>query len=153
MREYIYHLCNTFASIDAQTFQAAVIGNNEMGFPLSSAIRLSDGSDRCECYIVIVQFFCHAHTHLRHGNFGNNSMRNVSGVKCVDTEEMKTWLVAEKLASDQQMEHLKVIVTSIGQNCNIPPIAPSPSLVVQSKPFSCAAIYNRKLCVAKFMRV
>jgi hypothetical protein len=31
-REHFGYLCNTFARIDAQTLQAVVIGDNEMGF-------------------------------------------------------------------------------------------------------------------------
>jgi Domain of unknown function (DUF4158) len=39
----------------------------------------------------------------------------------LDTEEMKTWLIAEKLASDQQMEHLKVIVAGRFRDLKIEP--------------------------------
>jgi hypothetical protein len=42
----------------------------------------------------------------------------------VDTEEMKVWLVAEKLASDQQMEHLKVVVTQRFRDFKIEPPTP-----------------------------
>src|SRR5712692_8015024 len=30
----------------------------------------------------------------------------------LDTQEMKRWLIADKLASDQNLEHLKVVVTT-----------------------------------------
>lgn len=39
----------------------------------------------------------------------------------LDTEEMKTWLVAEKLASDQNMDHLKVVVTTRFHDLKIEP--------------------------------
>lgn len=42
----------------------------------------------------------------------------------VDTEEMKSWLIAEKLSSDQNMEHLKVIVTKRFRDFKIEPPTP-----------------------------
>jgi Domain of unknown function (DUF4158) len=42
----------------------------------------------------------------------------------LDTEEMKSWLIAEKLASDQNIEHLKVIVTKRFRDLKIEPPTP-----------------------------
>ena len=42
----------------------------------------------------------------------------------IDTEEMKTWLVSEKLASDQNLEHLKVIVMKRFHDLKIEPPTP-----------------------------
>lgn len=42
----------------------------------------------------------------------------------IDTEEMKTWLVSEKLASDQNLEHLKAIVTKRFRDLKIEPPTP-----------------------------
>ena len=39
----------------------------------------------------------------------------------LDTEEMKQWLIAEHLASDQHPEHLKVLVTKRFRECKIEP--------------------------------
>src|SRR6266498_2582317 len=39
----------------------------------------------------------------------------------LDTEEMKSWLVTEKLASDQNMEHLKVVVIKRFRELKIEP--------------------------------
>lgn len=39
----------------------------------------------------------------------------------LDTEEMKSWLIAEKLASDQNIEHLKVLVTTRFRDLKIEP--------------------------------
>ncbi len=39
----------------------------------------------------------------------------------LDTEEMKQWLIAEKLASDQNMEHLKAVATKQFRELKIEP--------------------------------
>src|SRR5207302_3374831 len=42
-------------------------------------------------------------------------------VTALDTEEMKSWLIAEKLASDQNMEHLKATVIKRFRDLKIEP--------------------------------
>lgn len=65
----------------------------------------------------------------------------------LDTEEMKQWLIAEKLASDQNMEHLKAVATKHFENSKLshqPVTAWNGSFVLPARCMSKPSL--RRLC-------